>query len=108
LIQIDCTDSAVREMDKWLADNRSFLKLAYDAEGCGCAVDGVAQLWLVDVPGPQDKFCENSPIPLLYDTRTEIFFEDRLKLDYRINQKAFVLSSDSQIYHHGMSIIDKR
>ena len=107
-MKMQLTSTAQRRLAEYAPAAGDRFRLVYDAEGCGCAVDGVAQLWLVDVPGPQDKFCENSPIPLLYDTRTEIFFEDRLKLDYRINQKAFVLSSDSQIYHHGMSIIDKR
>ena len=105
---IQCTETAKREIETMLAGGSSFLKLAYDAEGCGCSVDGVAHLWLIDVPGPQDKLCENSPIPLLFDTRTEIFFEDRLKLDYRIDKRSYVLSSDSQIYHHGMTVIDKR
>lgn len=85
------------------------LKIVYDTEGCGCAVSGVPQLWLVDQSGPADASvdCE-LPVRFRIDPRQEVFFEERLTLDYNRESRGFILKSDSQIYHHSLSITDKR
>lgn len=84
------------------------LKLAYDSEGCGCAVDGVAQLWIVRAPGEHDVEMRAEPRPIWYDRRHAWYFSERVKLDYRPSGGTFVLSSNEQIYNAAMPLIDKR
>ena len=84
------------------------LKLVYDAEGCGCAVSGIASLWIV--PGPQegDAQAESNWGRLWYEPRQEVFFDEELILDYRAEKRAFVLKSKGQIYNPLLLPVDKR
>ncbi len=85
------------------------IKLVYDSEGCGCAVSGVPQLWIVEGPGSNDSETEASPISVLYETRQAVFFEENeMTIDYNSSKRAFTLKSKQQIYNNGMRLIDKR
>jgi uncharacterized protein YqkB len=85
------------------------IKLVYDSEGCGCAVDGVPQLWVVDQAEPGDSETEAFPIPVLYESRQAVFFEEEaMTVDYNATKRAFSLKSKQQIYNNLMRLIDKR
>lgn len=86
------------------------LKLVYDSEGCGCAVSGVPQIWVVDPmePSEESPAAAYSPISILYEKRQEVFFEDNLRLDYNTEKKVFQLKSNQQIYNASMTLLDKR
>lgn len=105
-MQIELTPSARNRLSELAAGNHP-LKLAYDTEGCGCAVNGVARLWKVAAADPSDEVACREPVTILYDRRQEIFFEDRLSLDFRENTGTFTLKSDNQIYATGLSIEDR-
>lgn len=84
------------------------VRLVYDSEGCGCAVSGVPQLWLIperDAKGLVSAVDEKPAV--VYDPRQAVFFEPQLKLDYNADQNSFRLAGDGQIYHYGMTLIDK-
>ena len=84
------------------------LKLAYDNEGCGCAVNGMPSLWLVQQAGPSDEpITTNAPFSVIADRHHMIYFEDVMKLDIQSNGD-YRLSSNQQIYSAHMSCIDKQ
>lgn len=109
-MRIEVTPSAAAKLAEHMPQgSESFIKIVYDTEGCGCAVSGVPQLWRMDEAEPTDAgvACE-LPVRFVIDPRQEVFFEERLKLDYSPANNGFILKSDSQIYHHALSITDKR
>lgn len=107
-MQIEITTLAAEQIRNQLHEQSATLKLAYDTEGCGCVVSGVAALWVVDGPGEFDRQAENSSFELLYDWRHEVFFEERLIIDYLPQHRSYILKSNQQIYNARMSLIDNR
>lgn len=118
-MQIDITAGAAKQIAARHAassgpDAPLRLKLVYDTDGCGCAVNGIAQLWLVDAPGPDDLpvkvRSESGPIPLemAIDRQQEVFFEERVIVDYREETRSFVVKSRQQTYNPMTPLIDRR
>ncbi len=113
-MQFHITKAASEQLHKQLENDHSgYLKLLYDIEGCGCSVSGVPALRLTqtkepgDVEGVLTDESEPTPVPVLYEKRQEIFFEERLILDYNPQKNGYVLKSDQQIYHQQLKIQDK-
>lgn len=107
-MRIHFTEAAIAELNKKMTDSSDILKLVYDTDGCGCAVSGVVQLWLVRSLQDGDVQADAAPFRIVYEQRQEVFFEEELKLNYHPDTFAFRLSSRQQIYNHAMSLIDKR
>ncbi|MBD0380454.1 iron-sulfur cluster biosynthesis family protein [Paenibacillus sedimenti] len=107
-MKITFTDSAIQRLTPALVDGQALLKLVFDTEGCGCSVNGVPTLWLVDTGSEGDVSADAEPFQLVYKAKDEIFFEENMKIDYQDTTKSFILKSNSQIYNAGMSLIDKR
>ncbi|MEK3881357.1 iron-sulfur cluster biosynthesis family protein [Paenibacillus sp. PL2-23] len=97
-MHITFSEAAVRKLAPLLADGSRQLKLLHDTEGCGCVMSGVPALQLVAEAGVDDKMAEGDPFPFLYEPRHEVFYEPRLKIDYRESSGAFSLKSDNQTY----------
>ncbi|MDG0875381.1 iron-sulfur cluster biosynthesis family protein [Paenibacillus thiaminolyticus] len=86
-----------------------YIKLIYDTDGCGCAVNGVPGLWLVRERGACDEdLPNNASLPMLIDRHQAIFYEDRMKLDAGAIAESFVLSSPQQIYSTHVICSDRR
>lgn len=102
------TEKAERILAPLLQEPSTWLKLVYDIEGCGCAVDGVPALWLVSECKPTDKITRGSSFDVLYNPKQEIFFEEDLKLDYSEHSRAFTLSSPHQIYSVSLNLVNKK
>jgi uncharacterized protein YqkB len=107
-MHITLTEPAINQLQPLMNTQSAILKLAYDSEGCGCAVNGVPMLWLVSEADAQDLEADTAPYPIVYNPKHEIFFDDRLTIDYRPETKCYILKSDNQIYNSGMSVVDKR
>jgi uncharacterized protein YqkB len=107
-MQIDFTDHAVEQINGKLPQGTGELKLVFDSEGCGCSVSGVPTLWITDHAADQDLRTDGSPFRVLYEKQHEIYFEDRMILDYEPGRRSFVLKSGGQIYNANMRLIDKR
>ncbi|HEX7056410.1 MAG TPA: iron-sulfur cluster biosynthesis family protein [Bacilli bacterium] len=105
-MHIEMSSSALSRLREQLADKTGYLKLVYDTDNC-CAVNGIAQLWLVAEPGADD-IVQDGEIPIMHEHEQEIFFEDDLQLDYSEKNRCYILKSNQQIYHPTLSIIDKR
>lgn len=106
-MQITFTDTAIGQL-KPLLNDKSLLKLVFDSEGCGCAMNGVPTLWIVPEADPKDLKAEASPFRLVYNPKHEVFFEGAMKIDFHPRNKSYILKSDNQIYNAGMTLVDKR
>lgn len=104
-MHITFTESAIQQLEPYAGGT---LRLVYDSEGCGCAVNGVPSLWLVTNPEPKDLHADAEPFKVVFSPKHEVFFEDELKIDYRADKKSYILKSNGQIYNAGMDLIDKR
>ncbi|UUZ94571.1 hypothetical protein LJK87_08520 [Paenibacillus sp. P25] len=108
-MHIAFTETVAKEIERiWGPGSPGRLKLVYDSEGRGCAVSGVPTLWLVDETGAHDITIDGSPYSVLMDKKHEVFFEERMTVDYVQEGLRFVLKSSGQIYNAHMSLIDKR
>lgn len=105
-MHITFTALAAEQITKRLGRQPGEVKLVFDSEGCGCSVSGVPTLWIVNQAGDKDLRADGTPFGLLYEQKHEIFFEDRMSLDYQ--SSGFVLKSSGQIYNAHMRLIDKR
>jgi uncharacterized protein YqkB len=109
-MEITVTASAQSEIEFQLAKNDlGALKLVYDNEDCGCAVNGVAQLWMIPKTDANEQWPEaqGSSFQIVYAKKDEIYFEDRLIIDYRPSGRAFILKSNNQTYHNHLDLLAK-
>jgi uncharacterized protein YqkB len=101
------TQEALVALQSMLPINERTIKIAYDTEGCGCAVNGVVQLWHIGRMQPEDAIGFDKGVRIVYDRRQELFFEDHIMLDYNSSHRSFILMSNSQIYHSSLTLINK-
>jgi len=103
MITIQFTPAAADQLanDRRIRPDDTALKLSYDIDRCGCAVNGIARL----VPVPRTELEEGealaatTPVTVMYETRQEVFFEDKLILDYLPDKGNYVLKSRHQFYN---------
>jgi uncharacterized protein YqkB len=114
-MHIHFTQRAAEEAVRMLSPGPYRLKLLYDTDGCGCAVNGIAQLWAVDdAGGPQVETSTVTtdglfpPLEVVYEKRHEVFFEERLTIDFDSASRAFVIKSNGQYYNPSCSIVERR
>lgn len=106
---IHVTETAASELMKYAVSPEDRIRLVYDSEGCGCAVSGVASLWIDRQEEPDEARADsNAALPLYFFRRQEVFFDDRMRLDYSPERRAYRLSSDGQIYGSGILVSDRR
>jgi uncharacterized protein YqkB len=109
-MEITVTADAQSEIELQLGKNKlGALKLVYDNEGCGCAVNGVSQLWMIPAVEASDEWPEahGSSLQILYAKKDAIYFEDHLMIDYRSAGRAFILKSNNQIYNNHIDLLAK-
>ncbi|MFD2673004.1 iron-sulfur cluster biosynthesis family protein [Marinicrinis sediminis] len=106
-MHITMTEEALQQVTAEAGTSSPVLKLVYDAEGCGCAVSGVAQLWMISEPKPDDVQADSNGCKVVYEKRHEVFFDAHMKLDYQKAKRSFILSSPQQIYHNQLRLITK-
>lgn len=103
-MQITCTPAALEQIARRLQPGQQ-LKLLYDTEGCGCAVNGVPALRPISEPEPGDQLAAGAPQPIWYDPRQAVFFEAQLRIDYKPERHAFTLAGPGQIYSSSMPLL---
>ena len=106
---IELTPQAERKIKDKIGSRPGSLRLIYDTEGCGCAVNGIPGLRIIDQPDEDDMpLGSGGSVAMFMNRRQEVFFENRMKLDVTPDQYAFRLDSDGQTYGTNIQIIDAR
>jgi uncharacterized protein YqkB len=108
-VRMQVTETAAAELERKIGQTGA-LKLVFDSEGCGCAVNGVPQLRIMEErpPTSNETIVESDRYPVLIDRHHEIYFDEDLILDYRPADLAFRLKSANQIYHPSLNLTDQR
>lgn len=104
-MRIQFSEQAIHAIGERLGDH-GFLKLTYDSDGCGCAVNGVPALWIVSETTPDDEQMDSNGPAIWISKHQKVFFEDEMKIDVIPLSKVYRLSSSQQIYSTAMTLID--
>lgn len=102
------SELAALELRARFGEGAAVWKLAFDSEGCGCAMNGVPAIWAIDAPEEDDLKADGNAIDVYYEKRHEVFFDESMRISYDPSARAFKLSSDGQIYSNRLRIEDRR
>lgn len=106
-MKMKITETAAGKLEEKISGNEGYLKLKYDIDGCGCAVNGVAVLWLESVLDQSETEIKTNAIPVFIEKSKEVFFDEEMTLDYSAAAGCFQLKSPSEYLNPRMSFYDK-
>ncbi|ALC81495.1 MULTISPECIES: iron-sulfur cluster biosynthesis family protein [Bacillus] len=107
-MQIQLTETADKMLKEALmASPGKHIQLAYDSEGCGCAVSGVPALWLTDQPVGETESIQTNGAPILIQKVKKVFFDEQMKMDANEKSNTFSLKSNSETLNPRMRMISK-
>jgi uncharacterized protein YqkB len=104
-MEIIITESAAEKINDKTKGLDGYLKLKYDIEGCGCAVDGVTVLWLVSELDPGDIAIETNDRTIYMEKAKTVFFDEQMKIDFSETANSFQLKSPNQILNGRMNLV---
>jgi uncharacterized protein YqkB len=107
-MNITFTPAAAEQLQPFMEEPGTWLKLVFDAEGCGCSANGVPALWLVSEQTSHEIRAEGNPFPVLVEKRHLVYFEDHLQVNTHPETGAMRLFSSGQIYNPDLRVIDRR
>ncbi|UHA73054.1 iron-sulfur cluster biosynthesis family protein [Paenibacillus sp. 481] len=106
---MELTEEALLLLQQRVGNDHGLVKLVFDTEGCGCAVNGVPALWLVDELAASDEQLEsNTNFTFIIDRHHLIYYEERIKLHANHTAGTFRLSSAQQVYSIHVKCVDRR
>src|SRR5574342_1229540 len=106
-MKMKITQTAADKLKEKISGKEGYLKLKYDIDGCGCAVNGVAALWLESEQEQNEIEIETNGLPVLIEKAKEVFFDEQMTLDYSAAAGCFQLKSSSEYLNPRMSFFDK-
>lgn len=106
-MEIVITEEAARKIDEKTAGREGFLKLVYDTEGCGWAVNGVAALWFTGEIDSDEVEINTNNRPIYIEKQKLVFFDEQMKIDFSGSANSFQLKSPQQILNARMSFLIK-
>lgn len=106
---IQLTVDAERKLKETIGETPGSVRLIYDTEGCGCAVNGIPGLRIINELDQEDIIVSSGDsVPFVINRRQEVFFEESLKLDVLPGLSSFRLDSSSQTYGTNIQLVDTR
>lgn len=106
---IELTADAERKLKEKIGGSPSRVRLVYDTEGCGCAVNGIPGLQIIDELDHDDiDLSSGGSVSFVINERQAVFFEDSLKLDVHPGLSSFRLDSSNQTYGTNIQLVDTR
>lgn len=106
-MEILMTAEAIEKINEKTAGREGYLKLKYDTDGCGCAVNGVAALWYVPELADDEIAIGTNDRPVYLEKAKMVFFDEQMKIDFSPAANCFQLKSPQQILNGRMSLIIK-
>lgn len=102
-MELTFTDEAIERLNTKLDSDNACLRLEYDIEGCGCVNDGVTHLVEVQAPLPADLQIPTNKYACYVASQYEVYFDEKLKVDYSPNYKMFQLKSNVRMINPRMT-----
>jgi uncharacterized protein YqkB len=104
-MEIMITEAAAKKINEKTNGQIGYLKLKYDIEGCGCAVDGVSVLWFVPALDEDEIAIETNERTIYMEKAKMVFFDEQMKIDFSDTANCFQLKSPNQILNGRMNIV---
>lgn len=106
-MKITITESAAAKLEEKIAGKQGYVKLKYDIDGCGCAVNGVAALWLESELDETEMEISTNGTKMYIEKSKEVFFADEMTVDYSRTSGCYQLKSPNEYLNPRMSFFDK-
>jgi uncharacterized protein YqkB len=106
-LEITITADAAKKINERIDGRDGYLKLKYDTDGCGCAVNGVVALWFIPKLDTDDVAIETNDRTVYAEKSKMVFFDEQMKIDFSQASNCFQLKSPQQILNGHMSLIIK-
>ncbi|WP_147533865.1 iron-sulfur cluster biosynthesis family protein [Bacillus marasmi] len=107
-MQIDISEGAEQKLAERTTGKDGYLKLVYDIEGCGCAVNGVPALWLVkELVGDEAEVETANQRSIYIEKDQQVFFAEKMTLDFSVKANCFQLKSPNEYLNPRLSLVDK-
>lgn len=106
-MNLKITVAATNKLKEKFSGRPGYLKLKYDIDGCGCAVNGVAVLWLESERFENEHKLETNSIPVYVEKSKEVFFDEQMTIDYSESAGCYQLKSPNEYLNPRMSYFDK-
>ena len=108
-MKTELTPQAENKLRDIIGNKPGSVRLIYDTEGCGCAVNGIPGLRIIHQPDAEDMPLNRGETVALYmNRRQEVFFEDNMKLDLMPDACGFRLDSPGETYGTNIQVMDTR
>jgi uncharacterized protein YqkB len=104
-MEITITEIAAEKINAKIAGREGYLKLKYDTDGCGCAVNGVIAMWFVAKLNDDDFAIETNDRTIYLEKSKAVFFDEQMKIDFSTSTNCFQLKSPGQILNGHMSLV---
>ncbi|MBW7649697.1 iron-sulfur cluster biosynthesis family protein [Anoxybacillus sp. ST4] len=105
MMNVTLTKRAIEHLRR--VQGNKHVKLIYDTDGCGCAVNGVPVLLLIDELDEHDVAIETNDVPIWMEKHQLIFFDDEMTIDVVDGAGCFQLKSPNQILNPRMSLVER-
>ncbi|MDR7236999.1 iron-sulfur cluster biosynthesis family protein [Neobacillus drentensis] len=106
-MEINITAAAAGKINERINNRDGYLKLKYDTDDCGCAVNGVIALWFIPELETDDIAIETNDRTVYAEKSKMVFFDEQMKIDFSQASNCFQLKSPQQILNGHMSLIMK-
>ncbi|WP_223066286.1 iron-sulfur cluster biosynthesis family protein [Paenibacillus caui] len=107
-MKITLDQAAAATLSRRLGDADGEVRLVFDMEGCGCGINGIPALQIVDRHCRDDVKIDSDAFSFWIHQGHAIFFEEELMLKGEPPLDSFRLSSPSQIYKSNIKLSDLR
>ncbi|WP_042145810.1 iron-sulfur cluster biosynthesis family protein [Paucisalibacillus sp. EB02] len=81
-MKLTITEKAISKIQEFNTRNHHYLLLHYDTVGCGCGVNGVPTIGLVDHKDDSHIEVETHAMPTIVNKMQSVFFAENMKLDF--------------------------
>ncbi|WP_096270524.1 iron-sulfur cluster biosynthesis family protein [Paucisalibacillus globulus] len=81
-MELTITDKAINKINELNTSDQNYLLLRYDTVGCGCGVNGVPTIGLVDHKGDSHIDVKTASMPTIINKMQSVFFAEDMKLDF--------------------------
>lgn len=99
------TAAAAEKLNGRINGREGYIKLKYDTEDCGCAVNGVIALWFVPELDTDDITIETNEQNVYIEKSKTVFFDEKMTIDFSNASNTFQLKSPQQILNGYMSFV---
>jgi uncharacterized protein YqkB len=104
-VELKINEIAVEKINERIQNRDGYLKLKYDTDGCGCAVNGVVVLWFVPELEADDIAIETNDRTVYVEKSKLIFYDEQMSIDFSKATNCFQLKSPGQFLNGHMSLV---